>query len=41
MISASTYAELGDRAVVEPMGGLSLKGKAEPVEAYRLLALRS
>ena len=38
---ATSTFELGDRAVVEPMGGLSLKGKAEPVEAYRLLALRS
>ena len=39
VIGASTYSQLGDRAFVEPMGGLSLKGKADPVDAYRLLAL--
>src|SRR5204863_265618 len=40
VIGPVTYAHLGDAAVVEPLGGLTLKGKAAPVEAYRLLSLR-
>ena len=37
-IGPGTKAQLPD-AVTEPLGMLELKGKAEPVEAYRLIAL--
>lgn len=40
VIGPATYAQLGDAAVVEALGGLTLKGKAAPVEAYRLVSLR-
>ena len=39
LIGQSTYAAIVDRVEVEPVGPLSLKGKEEPVEAYRLLSL--
>jgi adenylate cyclase len=40
LISASTRAILGDRAEVEPLPGLKLKGVAEPVTAYLVRSLR-
>lgn len=39
LIGASTYAAIADRVEVEPIGPLNLKGKENPVEAYRLLSL--
>jgi adenylate cyclase len=36
VVGASTYAALGDQAVVTPLGPVEIKGKAEPVEAYLL-----
>jgi len=41
VVSASTYAHLGDAAVVESLGGLTLKGKTAPADAYRLVALQA
>jgi class 3 adenylate cyclase len=41
VVSQATLDLLGDGAEVESMGALELKGKAEPVQAYRLLSLRS
>ena len=41
VVSASSYAHLGDAAVVESLGGLTLKGKAAPAEAYRLVSLQA
>jgi class 3 adenylate cyclase len=40
VVSGSTRAHLGDAAVVEALGGLTLKGKAAPTDAYRLVGLR-
>jgi class 3 adenylate cyclase len=40
VVSGSMLAHLGDLAVVEALGGLALKGKAAPADAYRLEALR-
>ena len=40
VIGASTYALIGDRAVVRPLGHPELKGKSQPVEVYELLAIR-
>jgi class 3 adenylate cyclase len=40
VISAATLDRLGDRATVESMGAVDLKGKARPVETYRLVAVR-
>jgi class 3 adenylate cyclase len=34
LVSASTRAVLGDKATVEPVQGLQLKGVAEPVTGY-------
>jgi len=39
LIGAETYRRLPDGAVVEPMPGLRVKGKQEPVDAYVLHAL--
>jgi adenylate cyclase len=39
LIGVSTYRQLPDGAVVAPRIGLLLKGKAEPFDAYLLLAL--
>ncbi len=39
VIGESTRARLPAGAVVEPMGALALKGKLEPVSAFRLCAL--
>lgn len=41
VIGAVTRAALGEAAVVEPLAPLEVKGKAEPVEAYVLLAIRA
>ena len=40
VIGPVTRRELGDRATVEPLGPAELKGKAEPVETFRLLSVR-
>jgi class 3 adenylate cyclase len=40
VVSGTTLALLGAAAEVESLGELQLKGKAEPVPAYRLLRLR-
>jgi class 3 adenylate cyclase/tetratricopeptide (TPR) repeat protein len=40
LLGAETYALTRDAVEVEPVSALELKGKAEPVEAYRLLAAR-
>ncbi len=39
LIGPQTLAELPDGAVVEARGGLRMKGKEEPVNAYVLVAL--
>jgi adenylate cyclase len=39
VIGPVTRRELGDLAVVESLGAVELKGKAEPVETYRLLSV--
>ena len=41
VISGTTFELLGDAVVAESLGELELKGKAEPVAAYRLARLRS
>jgi class 3 adenylate cyclase/tetratricopeptide (TPR) repeat protein len=40
LIGGPTLALVGDAAEVEPVEALELKGKAEPVPAYRLLRVR-
>jgi len=40
VIGAATYAQLRDVAIVRPLGGIALKGKADLVEAYVLTGLR-
>lgn len=40
VIGAATLKQLGDGAVVRPLGKLSLKGKQELVEAYVLTSMR-
>ncbi|HET9518562.1 MAG TPA: adenylate/guanylate cyclase domain-containing protein, partial [Actinoplanes sp.] len=40
VIGGSTRALLGDRARVDPLGDLSVKGRSEPVSAYVLRSLR-
>lgn len=37
VIGPVTATQLGDRAVAEPIGAVDLKGKAEPIEAFRLI----
>jgi adenylate cyclase len=39
VISAATFEQLGGRAIVEPIGPVDLKGKAQPVEIFRLVSL--
>lgn len=39
VIGAATFERLGGRATVEPLGPVDLKGKARPVDAYRLLSI--
>jgi len=40
VIGAATYAQIRDAAVVRPLGGIAVKGKAASVEAFVLLGLR-
>jgi class 3 adenylate cyclase len=40
VIGATTYVQIRDVAVVQPLGGIQVKGKDEPVDAYVLLGLR-
>jgi class 3 adenylate cyclase/tetratricopeptide (TPR) repeat protein len=40
LIGAATYAMVRDAVSAEPLAALSLKGKSEPVPAWRLVALR-
>src|SRR5215210_131933 len=40
LLGATTLAYVRDRVVVEPLPALSLKGKREPVPAWRLIAVR-
>jgi class 3 adenylate cyclase len=39
VIGAPTKEQLGDRARVEPLGPVELRGKSRPVEVYRLLGV--
>jgi hypothetical protein len=39
VMGPTTKQHLGDRAVVEPIGAVELKGKAQPVETFRLLSV--
>jgi class 3 adenylate cyclase len=39
VIGPATFAALGDGALVRALGGLQLKGKSEPVEAFVLVQL--
>jgi adenylate cyclase len=39
VIGSATLAALGDNALVRPLGGLELKGKSAPVEAFVLVEL--
>lgn len=41
VIGSATLSALGDGALVRPLGGLDLKGKSEPVEAFVLLQLET
>ncbi len=40
MITQRVYADVEDLAEVEPMGDLELKGFANPVPTFNLLALK-
>ena len=39
LIGESTYRQLPDGAIVTPRVGLRVKGKADPLDAYLLVAL--
>jgi adenylate cyclase len=39
VIGAATREQLGERARVDPLGPVELKGKSRPLEAYRLLGV--
>jgi hypothetical protein len=39
LVGSETYEQLPDGAVVVPRAGLRIKGKADAVDAYVLLAL--
>jgi class 3 adenylate cyclase len=39
VVGPETYAELPDGAEVEPLGGVHVKGKAAPIEAYAVVSL--
>ena len=39
VIGRPTADRLGARAVLEPIGSVELKGKAEPVDAFRLISV--
>jgi class 3 adenylate cyclase len=41
VLSASTYQQIREHAVVRELGAPKLKGKSQPVEVYELLELRS
>ena len=41
VVGTRTVADLGEAAVVEPLGTLQLKGKSAPVEAFRLVTLQA
>jgi len=41
VLSATTYQQIRERAVVRELGAPKLKGKSQPVEVYELLELRS
>jgi adenylate cyclase len=41
VLSASTYQQIRDHAVVRELGVPKLKGKSQPVQVYELLELRS
>jgi class 3 adenylate cyclase len=41
VVGPATLAALGDDALVRPLGGLELKGKSQPVEAFVLVELQS
>jgi len=40
LVGAETLRQLGDAAGVEDAGRLELKGKSEPIAAWRLMSLR-
>ena len=40
LLGPETRAQLGSDAVVEAAGPFELKGKAEPIHAWRLIALK-
>jgi class 3 adenylate cyclase len=40
VLGAATRAALGDAAMVDPLGTVTVKGKEQPVEVFRLVALR-
>jgi len=40
LISSHTYELVKDRVIVEPIGAISLKGKAEPMEVYSVIGLK-
>lgn len=41
VITANTYRFIGDAFDVEDLGGITVKGKAEPVHAYRVIGLKA
>jgi adenylate cyclase len=41
LVAASTWRQVRERFDAEPLGPLDVKGKAQPVEAYRLTARRA
>ena len=41
VITASTYRFVADAFDVDDLGGISVKGKAEPVHAYRVLGIKA
>jgi class 3 adenylate cyclase len=41
VIGETTRQAIGEAGVVEPLGELELKGRTQPVTAYRLVGLRA
>jgi class 3 adenylate cyclase len=41
LIDAETRAALGEGAVLEPLGSVSIKGKAQPVEVFAVADSRA
>jgi adenylate cyclase len=39
VVSAATRAHLGDQATVKRIGEITVKGKAEPVEAFQVMSV--